>query len=93
MSYTDAVVWEVIFMVLILKIPVVYLGAVVYWAIRAEPKPLEGASALAGDEIDPRPGWSRRPAPRRPHARPHGSPCRTPLRARRAALARAEVEK
>jgi len=31
----------------ILKIPVVYLCAVVWWAIHAEPEPLEGAGRLA----------------------------------------------
>jgi hypothetical protein len=30
-------------MLIVLKIPVVYLCAVVWWAIRAEPRPLEGA--------------------------------------------------
>ena len=34
-------------MLVILKIPVVYLCAVVWWAIRAEPQPLEGAPRLA----------------------------------------------
>ena len=29
--------WEIIFMVLILKIPLVYVCWVVWWAIRAEP--------------------------------------------------------
>jgi len=33
------VVWEFIFMMLVLKIPIVYLGLVVYWAVKAEPKP------------------------------------------------------
>ena len=33
-------------MLVILKIPVVYLCAVVWWAIRAEPHPLEGAGKL-----------------------------------------------
>ena len=32
-------------MLVILKIPVVYLCAVVWWAIRAEPLPLEGAGS------------------------------------------------
>jgi hypothetical protein len=31
------VVWELFFMLVVLKIPVVYLCAVVWWAIRAEP--------------------------------------------------------
>ena len=34
-------------MLVILKIPVVYLCAVVWWAIKAEPRPLEGAGAVA----------------------------------------------
>jgi hypothetical protein len=29
--------WEAIFMLLVLKIPLVYLAVVVWWAIRAEP--------------------------------------------------------
>jgi hypothetical protein len=31
--------WELVFMMLILKIPIVYLGLVVWYAIRAEPEP------------------------------------------------------
>jgi hypothetical protein len=31
--------WELVFMMLILKIPIVYLAAVVWYAIRAEPEP------------------------------------------------------
>jgi hypothetical protein len=37
--------WEAIFLLLILKIPLVYLCIVVWWAIRAEP--------TAGDGQDP----------------------------------------
>ena len=29
-------------MMLILKLPILYLAGVCYWAIKAEPKPLEG---------------------------------------------------
>jgi hypothetical protein len=29
--------WEAIFMLVVLKLPMVYLAAVVWWAIRAEP--------------------------------------------------------
>lgn len=59
-------------MLVILKIPVAYLCAVVWWAIRAEPAPLEGAGRLApvrgpAPECDWR---SRRVrAPRRPAPR------------------------
>ncbi len=53
-------------MLVILKIPVVYLCAVVWWAIRAEPRPLEGSARLA--VLDPNPGcdWHRRRGPHRP---------------------------
>ena len=77
-------------MLVILKIPVVYLCAVVWWAIRAEPRPLEGAARLA--PLDP-------PARLRlacPHAPPAGRG-RTVAAAgasarRRAALARASAQ-
>jgi hypothetical protein len=58
------VIWELVFMLVILKIPVVYLCAVVWWAVRAEPEPLEGAGRLA--PVAPRlPGcdWRRRHDP------------------------------
>src|ERR1700747_1488968 len=67
-------VWEIIFLMLILKIPIVYLCVVVSYAIKAEPKPQAGASVTArvGPD-DPGPGWQRRtrrrrawPAQRRP---------------------------
>jgi hypothetical protein len=38
--------WEAIFMLVVLKIPLIYLGAVVWWAVRAEPEAADG-----GDEI------------------------------------------
>ena len=45
-AYTPAMdsvsVWEALFMLVVLKIPLVYLGAVVWWAIRAEPLPEDG---------------------------------------------------
>jgi hypothetical protein len=37
--------WEAIFMLVVLKIPMVYLAVVVWWAIRAEP--------VSGIEDDP----------------------------------------
>jgi hypothetical protein len=41
-------VWEAIFMLLVLKIPVVYLIVVVWYAVRAEPEP---EPAAGGDEV------------------------------------------
>jgi hypothetical protein len=81
------VVWEFIFMMLVLKIPIVYLGLVVYWAVKAEPKPPEPALLPAvPPDPDPRSPWSRPVRPRRPRPGPHGSPVRTFARTRRAAL-------
>lgn len=38
--------WEAIFMLVVLKIPMIYLAAVVWWAVRAEPHAPTG-----GDEV------------------------------------------
>ena len=71
-------------MLVILKIPIVYLCLVVWWAIRAEPRPLEGARVVPAE---PEPGldpgsafWRRRIWPRRLRPGPHGSPVRRPAR-------------
>ena len=49
MAYTGPVVtWAMIFMLVILKIPIVYLCAVIWWAIKAEPE--------ARDVVGPRAG-------------------------------------
>lgn len=76
--------WEAIFMLLVLKIPVVYLAAVVWWAIRAEPHPEGGPPDAAHVRVPRAPcGWdesrrrrslarvARRPVPagRRPSPR------------------------
>ena len=40
-------VWEIVFLMVILKIPIVYLCTVVYYAIKAEPRPEAGAGVTA----------------------------------------------
>jgi hypothetical protein len=74
--------WEAIFMLVVLKIPMVYLAAVVWWAVRAEPEVPGG-----GDEVSVL-------APLRPcgwndwkRGRPH-RPGRGPVNARRTRVAR-----
>jgi hypothetical protein len=59
-------------MLVVLKIPVVYLCAVVWWAIRAEPDPLDGAARLVPLEPPAPCDWRRRRhvVPRRPRPRP-----------------------
>jgi len=88
-------VWEAIFLLVILKIPIVYLCCIVYWAIKAEPRPEEGAALQpVAVEPDPRPGWSRRRRVLRPlRGGPHGGPSRTYSRGRASALARAETKR
>lgn len=77
--------WEAIFMLVVLKLPMVYLAAVVWWAIRAEPRPAIGGEGR-GTVVPLTPcGWDdqrrtrraprgrpfapRRPAPRAPGRR------------------------
>ena len=74
-------------MMLVLKLPIVYLVGVVWWAVRAQPDPYEPAALVAATpEPDPEPPsactWR---AHRRPRS-PRGAPGRMPTR-RRATLA------
>ena len=73
-------------MMLVLKLPAIYVGLVCWWAIRAEPKPLEPALLpVLPDEPEPT-RWHRvRRRPRRPG--PHGGPVRGYVRTRRAEAA------
>jgi hypothetical protein len=69
--------WEIIWMLIILKIPVIYLSCVVWWAIRSVPEPLEPALKTAPVDPERRPGWRfARLRPRRPGRGPHGTPTR-----------------
>ena len=62
--------WELIFMLLILKIPVVYVAWVVWWAIRAEPLPgSEGESVHEPLNWKP---WRSPDGPRPRRGGPHG---------------------
>jgi hypothetical protein len=88
------VLWELVFMMLILKIPIVYLCAVVWYAIKAEPDPADGTDATS-DQYEPRPwlpwqSWRKPAGPRPRRGGPHGSPARAYTRAPGAT---AEVEK
>jgi hypothetical protein len=85
-------VWELVFLMVILKIPIVYLCVVVYYAIKASPRPGEGAPVTAriGPDSGPRTPWGRT-RPRRLLPRPHGGPTRRYPRVPRTAHARAEA--
>ncbi len=71
---------ELIFLMVVLKIPIVYLCGVVYHAIKSEPN-------LGPDDWEP-----VRVAPRPPRhpLRPHGGPVRGYSRTKRAAYVRAD---
>jgi hypothetical protein len=85
-------VWEALFMLVVLKIPVVYLSVVVWWAIRAEPTP-EGGPDESYALVPLTPcgwdDWRRRRAVRYSGRRPVRPlhPARPPVRA----LARASA--
>jgi hypothetical protein len=82
--------WELVFLMVILKIPIVYLCYVVWYAIRAEPRGRGGPAAVRVTPDAPPPGLDRlRLRPRRRPPRPHGGPARVYPRTARAAVARA----
>jgi hypothetical protein len=79
--------WEIVFMLVVLKIPIIYLCVVIWWAIREEPTPSDPVAVAVvvdtpplGGSGSPRRRRSPRPKPTRPHVpgRAGGSP--VPLR-------------
>ncbi|MGH3135758.1 MAG: hypothetical protein ACRDPV_04615 [Gaiellaceae bacterium] len=66
--------WEAVFMLVVLKIPLVYVGAVVLWAIRAEPR-MAGGGGEAGVLVPLTPcgwdDWRRRRSTMRLRSRPN----------------------
>ncbi len=83
---------ELVFLMVILKIPIAYLCFVVYHAIKAKPRPGRGdAAAVRVSPDDSPPGSDRiRLRSRRRPPRPHGGPARAYPRTARAAYARAD---
>jgi hypothetical protein len=75
---------EIIFLMLVLKLPILYLIGVVWWAVRAEPRPPEPAPLLVPATDDPR-RFPRRPGPRRPRRGGPHDRGRAAARAERAA--------
>jgi hypothetical protein len=73
--------WEILFLVVLLKIPVAYVASVVWWAIKAEPE----AGVEGGTEGISWGPWRRRPPkPGRPErGTPRGAPSRSRSRAAR----------
>ncbi len=92
MAVRKLAVWEIVFLMVMVEIPIVYLCSVVYYAIKAEPKPEEGAAVTAriGPGRSGLPLAPARAAAAASAARPHGGPSRTyPRTAARAPPSRA----
>lgn len=69
--------WEVLFILLVLKIPVAYVGWIIWWAIKAEPE----LGAEGEPFSSPFKPW-RHPSGSRPSRNgPHGTPARVSARA------------
>ena len=83
-------VWELVFLMVILKIPIIYLCTVIYYAVKAEPNPEDGAAVTAATGPEDGDGGLRRRRSRIRPRRPHGGPARS---YRRAAPARAYAER
>jgi hypothetical protein len=66
-------VWVFVWLMVVLKIPILGLYLLVRWAVRQTPEPeLGGAQGGAGTRAVPRPVHPRPPLPRRPRRGPHG---------------------
>ncbi len=70
----SGVVVELVFMMLILKLPILYLVGVCWWAIRQEPYPPELARLDDGEGPH---RWKPRPGRRPSRGGPHHSGART----------------
>jgi hypothetical protein len=84
-------VWEIVFLMVILKIPIIYLCSVVWYAIKSEPKPQGGAPVVARIEPEDGSGPRRRRFGAR-FPRPHGGPTRRYPRKPQPTLAHARRE-
>ena len=77
--------WLTVWFMVILKIPVLYLCWVIWWAVK-DPPDVEAEPTLEEVDGGDSPGWRRPPdrRTRRPRGGPHGSPARSPGRPARA---------
>jgi hypothetical protein len=87
--------WAFIYLMFVLKIPIVALLLIVWWAIRSAPEteedgtPADGGGGTKAPHRQ-RPRHPRRPLPRHPRRGPHGDPLPLPPPRTRAVVARAK---
>jgi hypothetical protein len=79
--------WLTIWFMVILKIPILYLAYVIWWAVKDPPEAFAGG-ASDGELGQGPPGWRSDPRRRRrrPWDGPHGSPSRRHARGRPATV-------
>jgi hypothetical protein len=63
--------WGFVWLMLVLKIPIVMLLGIVWWAVKAEPETDQEPRDDGGSKRRPHP---HRPFPRSPRRGPHGDP-------------------
>jgi hypothetical protein len=73
--------WTFVYLMVALKLPIAALLWIVWWAIHAEPEPVEDQPGDdGGTKVERHP---RKPLPRNPRRGPHGDPApRSPARTR-----------
>jgi hypothetical protein len=75
--------WAFVYMMFVLKIPIVALLWLVWWAVHSKPDATEDDSEGGDGGQRTRVRHPRRPFPRRPRRGPHGDPpCPSPPRTR-----------
>ena len=65
--------WVFIFLMVVLKIPILGLFGIIWWAIKQTPEEAEDASG-SGGSLKPRSPHPRSPLPRAARRGPHGDP-------------------
>jgi hypothetical protein len=80
--------WGFIWLMFILKVPIVALLLIVWWAVRSRPEETQPSDGDDGGTKRPR--HPRRPFPRRPRRGPHGDPAVPSPPRTRSVLARAK---
>ena len=83
------VTWGFLWLMFALKIPIVALLWIVWWAIRAEPEPEQEPEGRRRRHQAP-PRHPRQPFPRRPRRGPHGDPALPAPRRTRSVVVRAK---
>jgi hypothetical protein len=78
--------WTFFWLMVVLKVPIIALLSIVWWAIKQEPEPAEEPGGEGGQRMRPH---APPPLPRKPRRGPHGDPAPQPTPRVRKPVARA----